>query len=213
MKKLAGWIKTPHGLTLVGVAALALALWFEGPLVAFNGRVPLETNRSRWLAITCLLLAWALGWLMHWLVARLVNLRFVSGVAAQDSASADEGGALAASRAASAEAALLRQRFEQALAVLRKARMKGSLGSQWLYQLPWYMFIGAPGPAKPRRYSIPACAFLCATRWDMTRSAGWAVRVTATGGSPTTPYWSTLPAVTRPRTATHRRINQRGTGS
>ena len=148
MKKLAGWIKTPHGLTLVGVAALALALWFEGPLVAFNGRVPLETNRSRWLAITCLLLAWALGWLMHWLVARLVNLRFVSGVAAQDSASADEGGALAASRAASAEAALLRQRFEQALAVLRKARMKGSLGSQWLYQLPWYMFIGAPGTGK-----------------------------------------------------------------
>ncbi|WP_168788019.1 type VI secretion system membrane subunit TssM [Paraburkholderia aromaticivorans] len=149
MKKLARWIKTAQGLTLVGVAALALVLWFEGPLVAYNGSVPLETDRSRWVALACLLLAWALGWLVHSLVARLVNLRFVSGVAAQNSAAAaDDGGALAASRAASAEAALLRQRFEQALAVLRKARMKGSFGSQWLYQLPWYMFIGAPGTGK-----------------------------------------------------------------
>ena len=149
MKKLARWIKTPQGLTLVGVAALALVLWFEGPLVAFNGSVPLETNRSRWVAIACLLLAWTLGWLVHWLVARLVNLRFVRGVAAQNSAAVtDDGGALAASRAASAEAALLRERFEQALAVLRRARMKGSFGRQWLYQLPWYMFIGAPGTGK-----------------------------------------------------------------
>lgn len=148
MKKLAGWIKTPQGLTLVGVAALALMLWFEGPLVAFNGSVPLETNRSRWVAVVGLLLAWALGWLVHWLVARLVNLRFVSGVAAQNSAAVTDGGALAASRAASAEAALLRQRFEQALAVLRKARMKGSFGRQWLYQLPWYVLIGAPGTGK-----------------------------------------------------------------
>jgi type VI secretion system protein ImpL len=149
MKKLARWIKTPQGLTLAGVAALALVLWFEGPLVAFNGSVPLETNRSRWVAVACLLLAWALGWLVHWLWARLVNLRFVSGVAAQNSTVAtDDGGALAASRAASAEVALLRQRFEQALVVLRKARMKGSFGSQWLYQLPWYMFIGAPGTGK-----------------------------------------------------------------
>ncbi|KAA1000985.1 type VI secretion system membrane subunit TssM [Paraburkholderia panacisoli] len=149
MKKLAGWIKTPQGLTLVGVAALALVLWFEGPLVAFSGSVPLETDRSRWIAVACLLLAWALGWFVHWLLARLVNLRFVSGVAAQNSAATtDDSGALAASRAASAEVALLRQRFEQALAVLRKARMKGSFGSQWLYQLPWYMFIGAPGTGK-----------------------------------------------------------------
>jgi type VI secretion system protein ImpL len=148
MKKLARWIKTPQGLTLAGVAALAIVLWFEGPLVAFNGNVPLETERSRWIALACLLLAWALGWLVHWLVARLVNLRFVSGVAAQNSGAPDDGGALAASRAAGAEAALLRQRFEQALAVLRKARMKGSFGSQWLYQLPWYMFIGAPGTGK-----------------------------------------------------------------
>ncbi|MFL9961254.1 type VI secretion system membrane subunit TssM [Paraburkholderia sediminicola] len=149
MKKLAGWIRTPQGLTLLGVAALALVLWFEGPLVAFGGSVPLETDRSRWIAVACLLLAWALGWFVHWLLARLVNLRFVSGVAAQNSAAmTDDSGALAASRAASAEVALLRQRFEQALAVLRKARMKGSFGSQWLYQLPWYMFIGAPGTGK-----------------------------------------------------------------
>ncbi|SOE89498.1 type VI secretion protein IcmF [Caballeronia arationis] len=138
MKKLAGWIKTPQGLTLVGVAGLALALWFEGPLFAFGSHVPFETQQSRWFAIGFLLLAWALAWAGRFLAGRIVNVRFVSGVAAQTPSQA----------AGSADIALLRERFEQALAMLRKARVKGTFGSQWMYQLPWYMFIGAPGTGK-----------------------------------------------------------------
>ena len=48
------------------------------------------------------------------------------------------------------EVADLRQRFEQSLATLRKARFENKVqgGRSYLYQLPWYIFIGAPGSGK-----------------------------------------------------------------
>jgi type VI secretion system protein ImpL len=138
MKKLAGTLRTPQWLTLAGVLALLVVVWFEGPLFAFNGHVPLEAARARWIAMIALVAAWALVWGLRLGAARLVNLRFMSGVAGQGQAAS----------AGSAELAVLRERFEQALAILRQARMKGVNGRQWVYQLPWYMFIGAPGTGK-----------------------------------------------------------------
>ncbi|KXU83739.1 type VI secretion protein [Paraburkholderia monticola] len=136
MKKIAGSLTPPQWLTLAGVLALLVVVWFEGPLFAFNGHAPLESPRARWIAMALLVAAWVLAWGARAGLARLVNLRFVSGVAGQGQA------------AGSAELAVLRQRFEQALAILRQARMKGINGRQWVYQLPWYMFIGAPGTGK-----------------------------------------------------------------
>ncbi|SAK74878.1 putative lipoprotein [Caballeronia hypogeia] len=139
MKKLAGTlIRTPKWLTLAGVLALLVVVWFEGPLLAFNGHAPLESPRGRWIAMAALVAAWALAVGARLAVARLVNLRFMSGVAEQGQEAA----------AGTAELAVLRERFEQALAILRQARMKGVNGRQWVYQLPWYMFIGAPGTGK-----------------------------------------------------------------
>ena len=61
-------------------------------------------------------------------------------------------------RAETGEQRILRERFEQALAALRKARFEsargvwGSLwaraGKRYLYELPWYIIIGAPGSGK-----------------------------------------------------------------
>jgi type VI secretion system protein ImpL len=136
MKKIAGSLTTPQWLTLAGVLALLVVVWFEGPLFAFNGYAPLESTRGRWIAMALLVAGWGLAWGARAGIARLVNLRFMSGVAGQGQT------------AGSAELALLRERFEQALAILRQARMKGVNGRQWVYQLPWYMFIGAPGTGK-----------------------------------------------------------------
>ena len=44
----------------------------------------------------------------------------------------------------SAEAVKLRERFEEAVATLRQQRSSGHS----LYDLPWYVFIGAPGSGK-----------------------------------------------------------------
>jgi type VI secretion system protein ImpL len=138
MKKIAAILKTPQWITLAGVLALLVVVWFEGPLLAFNGRVPFESPRGRLIAMALLVAVWILAWGARAGVARLVNVRFVSGVAGQG----------AATSAGSAELAVLRERFEQALAILRQARMKGAGGRHWVYQLPWYMFIGAPGTGK-----------------------------------------------------------------
>jgi len=138
MKNLMEMLKKPKWLTLAGVLALLVVVWFEGPLFAFNGHAPLDTPKSRWIAMAVLVAAWALVWGARIAAARLVNLRFVSSVAEAGQAQAAD----------NAELAVLRERFEQALAILRQARMKGVNGRQWLYQLPWYMFIGAPGTGK-----------------------------------------------------------------
>ena len=140
MKKIAGTLRTPQWLTLAGVLALLVVVWFEGPLLAFNGHAPLESPRGRWIAMAALAGAWALAWGVRLGAARLVNLRFMSGVAGHRQGQAAAAGG--------AELAVLRERFEQALAILRQARMKGVNGRQWVYQLPWYMFIGAPGTGK-----------------------------------------------------------------
>ncbi|KIG01709.1 type VI secretion system membrane subunit TssM [Caballeronia concitans] len=138
MKKVAETLRMPKWFTLAGVLALLVVVWFEGPLFAFNGHAPLETPRSRWIAMAALVAMWGIVWGARLIAARLVNLRFTSGMSGQGQTAA----------AGSAELAILRERFEQALAILRQARMKGVNGRQWVYQLPWYMFIGAPGTGK-----------------------------------------------------------------
>ena len=46
------------------------------------------------------------------------------------------------------EARLLAERFQQALLTLKSTKLGGQGGQRMLYQLPWYMFIGAPGSGK-----------------------------------------------------------------
>src|ERR1700761_6289456 len=137
--KIFNWLKRPIVLSLLGVLALALIVWVEGPLVAYAGHEPLESAASRWTVIVVLLLLWALYWIVRWLAMRLANVRFTRVVA--------EGPAepVPGKKESEADVAALKQRFEAAMATLRQSRVKGRFGSQYEYQLPWYMFVGAPG--------------------------------------------------------------------
>ncbi|EDZ97342.1 hypothetical protein BH160DRAFT_7360, partial [Burkholderia sp. H160] len=58
MKKIAGSLTPPQWLTLAGVLALLVVVWFEGPLFAFNGHAPLESRHARWIAMALLVVAW-----------------------------------------------------------------------------------------------------------------------------------------------------------
>ncbi|MEC5408476.1 type VI secretion system membrane subunit TssM [Paraburkholderia sp. MPAMCS5] len=140
--KLFNWLKRPIVLSLLGVLALSLIVWVEGPLVAYAGHEPLETAASRWTVIVVLLLLWALYWSVRWLTMRLANVRFTR-VAAEGPTEPAPG-----KKESEADVAALKERFEAAMATLRKARIKGRFGSQYVYQLPWYMFVGAPGTGK-----------------------------------------------------------------
>jgi len=146
MKRLFSWLFKRPVLAFIGVFFLALVVWFEAPLLAFDGKEPFAGSGVRWAVIALMFAVWA-GW-YGWKALRdhLANRRLVAGVAAA-SAPAPSAGAVAP--AALQEQATLQQRMKQALEVLRKAAPgKRAWGSQYLYQLPWYMFVGAPGSGK-----------------------------------------------------------------
>ncbi|MBQ5965081.1 type VI secretion system membrane subunit TssM [Massilia sp. ZL223] len=146
MKRLLSWLSKRPVLRFIGVCLLALVFWFEAPLLAFDGKEPFASARVRWIMVALMFGAWA-GW-YGWkaLAVHLANRRLMAGLAA---ASAPAPGAAAAAPAALQEQAVLQQRMRQALDFLRKAAPgKRSWGRQYLYQLPWYMFVGAPGSGK-----------------------------------------------------------------
>jgi type VI secretion system protein ImpL len=150
MKKIFKALFHPVVLGILGLLALALIIWFVGPLIAIAGHAPLESAVARWIVIGVIVLIAVLRLIIVKWRARKANAKLVEGL----SSSPEAGGA-----AESAEVQTLRKRFEDALGVLKKSQLGAkqqsgfsklfSLGSaRYLYELPWYVFIGAPGSGK-----------------------------------------------------------------
>ena len=140
MKRLFAWMLKPIVLTLFGVVLLSLVIWFEAPLLSFDERPLFASRALRWSCIGLLFAIWAGYFLYKLLAVRLANARLMAGVAGAAAAPSP------AARESQAELELLSRRLNEALQILRtSARRRG--GSS-LYQLPWYMFVGAPGSGK-----------------------------------------------------------------
>ena len=137
-----GWLRSRWLLGALALAAFSLVVWFIGDLVAVGGWRPFETPAGRGALIAAAAAAW-IGWeLWRARRARLENERLLEVLAAGGS---DADSAARAAR----EIALLRQRFEAAAAILKQTRFKGPDGeSRYVHELPWYVFIGAPGSGK-----------------------------------------------------------------
>lgn len=143
MKRLFSWLLKRWVLSLLGVLLLSILLWFEGPLLAFNGKVPLAASSVRWTLILLFLLVWAGYFLRLEIIARLANRRLMASLVPVETA--DPG--VAVQKETLQEQAVLAKRMQQAVDVLRKSA-KGKNRGQYLYQLPWYIFVGAPGSGK-----------------------------------------------------------------
>ena len=128
-------------LAVLGMLVLALLIWFAGDAIAFYDYRPLGSAAARIGLIVLILVCWA-GWegFKHFRAWR-ANKQMLNAMS---------GGEASNSALSQREVAELKQRFDQAMAVLRKARFddKTSGSRNYLYQLPWYMFIGAPGSGK-----------------------------------------------------------------
>ena len=142
----------------IGVAAAVALVWFVGPLVAIAGAVPLAGESARRVAVVAVV-AFALVCVI-WRAARAgrINRRLMDALLAP-SADRDgrrRGGHGSGEPAPGAqEVALIGERFEQAVALLKRRRMGagrswlGVLGARpYIYELPWYVIIGAPGAGK-----------------------------------------------------------------
>ena len=149
MKRFFKALLHPVVLGLLGLLALVLVIWFVGPLIAIAGHAPLEPEWVRWtlIALAVLIVVGRFAY-VKWR-ARKNNAQLLDGLASHGGAEGD-----------SPEVQVLRQRFAEGVAVLKHSQIGGpkkdgafaklaSLGSsRYLYELPWYVFIGAPGSGK-----------------------------------------------------------------
>ena len=136
----------PWLLAALGLTAFGVLVWFAGPLVSIGPVAPLASAPAR----AALIAAFVFVYVAHksWVALRVRrrNERVV-GQLAPPSAGTE-----------SAEVAQLRKRFCAALDTLRHTRfgprggawssLSWKFGRQYLYQLPWYLIIGAPGAGK-----------------------------------------------------------------
>ncbi|MEO8144034.1 MAG: type VI secretion system membrane subunit TssM [Betaproteobacteria bacterium] len=130
----------------LGFVAFALVAWFVGDLFALGSWRPFETALGRGSLIAVAAAAW-IGWeLWRARRARQENERLLEVLAGGGAGSAESADSAAR---ATREIDVLRERFEAAAAILKKARFKGPDGeSRYVHELPWYVFIGAPGSGK-----------------------------------------------------------------
>ena len=125
-------------LTIAGVMLLALFIWYGGPLIAFgaDGQYrPLASELARLIAIALVILALVVSSLLKRRRANRASDNLMAAVVKQSQAGDSR---------VTAEAQQLRERFEEAVASLKQKRRSGHT----LYDLPWYVIIGAPGSGK-----------------------------------------------------------------
>ena len=123
-----------------GIVLLALVLWFLGPYFAFGETRPFASLLGRVVAVLVLFVVWIAILQWRYLRAIRASRKLASDVAGQ----ADAPDVASRKPAEPADAAQLKQRFEDAVGKLKKDR-KGRGG---LYHLPWYVIIGPPGSGK-----------------------------------------------------------------
>lgn len=144
MGNLFDFIKQRLPLELAGLAAFCALLWFAGPLISVGKWRPLGSDFNRLLAILIVVVIWASYNLFKRARASQRGQNLMTNLAVP---------AMGAERQAIEEArdeeiAILRSRFEEALALLRKTSRKGRRDTAYLYEIPWYVIIGGPGSGK-----------------------------------------------------------------
>lgn len=130
-------------LIALGLYAAGALVWFAGPLVSIGGSAPLASERARMAAIALVLVLFVAQLALRALMASRRNRQMIDGLLP------------AAGAPGAPEVAVIGQRFAQALQVLRRRQVGGKaalLGwlrrRPYVYELPWYIVIGAPGAGK-----------------------------------------------------------------
>ena len=179
MKRFLQWLLSPVVIGTIGLLALSALVWWVGPLIGIGDARPLDPLLAR---VGVLALLWAL-WIgrLAWVAwkRRKTNAALLAGMSAGPSAS-------------DKEAQVLAQRFNDAV-----ARLKASGGRSWaggstyLYELPWYIFVGAPGSGKTTALMNAGLQFLLGDG----AGSGKGGSVQGVGGTRNCEWWFTKDAV------------------
>ncbi|THJ31068.1 type VI secretion system membrane subunit TssM [Lampropedia aestuarii] len=186
------WIRSKALWVTIGLIVLIALIWYIGPLFAFGDYRPLESARARYWCIGILLGFVLLRWLIkRWRVSKL-NGRMADmfrGALSKESA---------ATAQPDANIDKLEETFGEALDILRKARFEQSSGASFLgrimrrkryvYELPWYAIIGAPGAGKTTALVNSGLSFPLAKQFGNAAVRG-------SGGTRHCDWWFTNEAV------------------
>ena len=193
MKKFFAWLVHPVFLTLLALAVFSLLVWWIGPLVKIGALEPLVSEWARALVIGVVVLLVLVRWLLKRWRASRANQHLSDGLvkpSAPSSSAAPE----------NPEQKVLSERFAEALATLKKMRLTQagrkpgwrdwlSLSSgNYLYELPWYLFIGAPGAGKTTALVNSGLSFPLAEKFGSGAIRG-------IGGTRNCDWWFTDEAV------------------
>jgi type VI secretion system protein ImpL len=121
---------------IVGFLLIAAFIWFAGPYFAFADYHPLDPPMVRLVLIGVVVGLWLTSKLIKRLRAYRAGDRLLAAVAAQPQPETPR---------TPAEVAKLRERFEEAVGALKHQQRQSGHS---LYDLPWYVIIGAPGSGK-----------------------------------------------------------------
>src|SRR6218665_3278880 len=138
MKKFLSFLVHPVLLAVLGVLALSALVWWVGPLIGFGESQPFESVWVRLSIIGVFFGILILSLVIKAIKRKRANAALLEGIAKGPSAS-------------DKEAATPRDRFNRAVKVLQESgggKRSVFQRGQFLYELPWYIFFGAPGSGK-----------------------------------------------------------------
>jgi type VI secretion system protein ImpL len=183
------WLRSRTFWAFVAVVLVSFVVWWRGASLAFDDWRPLGTDRAQWTVIAILFALYALWLLVRWWRAKDINARLLNHLAKPPAAPAVPGEEHAE------EVAELRKRFQSALGVLKTAKLGtqesgtlARLGGQYVYQLPWYIFVGSPGSGKTTALVNSGLQFPLAEQFGKAAIRG-------VGGTRNCDWWFTNEAV------------------
>ncbi|HED35860.1 MAG TPA: type VI secretion system membrane subunit TssM [Gammaproteobacteria bacterium] len=148
MKKIIAFFTNKIVISLIGLIALSIVVWFVGPMIKFgeDNSAPLGSEVARLVAIIVLVVLWGLNNLRIQMMNKKNNDDFVEELEENQASMVPE----VSGEQSAEEMHQINQRFVEALSTLKKLKFKnkGVGGSKALYELPWYIIIGPPGSGK-----------------------------------------------------------------
>lgn len=142
MRKLLSALTNPTFIALIGIILLALIIWLVGPIIAVGEYKPLASVHVRMITIVIIFLAWGLNNLRH----KHADKKAADSLNDAILKDSDNPSPKTTPGGEQAESDIINDRLQQALKRLQD-NQKG-FGRQKLYQLPWYVIVGAPGSGK-----------------------------------------------------------------
>ncbi|MDM0044946.1 type VI secretion system membrane subunit TssM [Variovorax dokdonensis] len=192
IRKLLRTIFNPLVLTLVALLVLAVLIWWVGPLIRVGEHVPLASEMARAIVIGAVVLLVLLRALWRRLRVRSASRQLSDSLMQAPAARPAE--------PQNPEQKVLDERFTEAVATLKQMRLSAAgkkpglrdwlslSGGSYLYDLPWYVFIGAPGAGKTTALINSGLSFPLAEKFGPGAIRG-------VGGTRNCDWWFTDDAV------------------